>query len=320
MVRLHISDGHDKTPSSHLRPLDAPAAYRSQSANPPSTVTALSKLSKLWPTKIQHRDRVTALLRAVDENPERFEDPDLCEAVLSLRLSAAPSAFGLLTAAFLPFSNRHNKCKHFLSCFSCFLVSALSFVRPHGRFSSAPTAGFRRRRAQKLSRPAVALTWPHAPPFRGRALTASSTLDDHGPKQRSVVECGLLWVSLAWIDCRCQIHRSLRGPGSLAAPWPSGFRRRYVPALNKRSVQEALRGRRGPSQRGQHSTARCGESYSIASGGWRCSFSVPLERRARGPHPMQDDGKLAGDRHGCLLSSDAFAKDFAPGLQRAWSR
>src|SRR5438045_2200306 len=50
---------------------------------------------------------------------------------------------------------------------------------------------------------------------------------------------------------------------------------------------------------------------SIASGGWRCSFSVPLERRACSPHAMQDDGKLAGNRHGCLLGSDAFAKGFA---------
>jgi hypothetical protein len=32
----------------------------------------------------------------------------------------------------------------------------LSFVRPRRRLSSAPTADFRRRRAQKLSRPAVA--------------------------------------------------------------------------------------------------------------------------------------------------------------------
>jgi len=31
----------------------------------------------------------------------------------------------------------------------------------------------------------------------------------------------LLSLALDW--CRCQIHRSLRGPGSLAAPWPQGF-------------------------------------------------------------------------------------------------
>ena len=52
-------------------------------------------------------------------------------------------------------------------------------------------------------------------------------------------------------------------------------------------------------------------------GGWRFCFSlsVPLERRACGPHAIQDDGKLAGKRHGCLLSSDAFAEGFTPGLQ-----
>jgi hypothetical protein len=38
-----------------------------------------------------------------------------------------------------------------------FLAFALSFVRPRRRLSSAPTADFGRRRAQKLSRSAVAL-------------------------------------------------------------------------------------------------------------------------------------------------------------------
>jgi hypothetical protein len=43
--------------------------------------------------------------------------------------------------------------------------------------------------------------------------------------------------------------RSLRGPGSLAAPWPSGFRpAKSERTLNKRSAQEASRGRRGLSQ------------------------------------------------------------------------
>src|SRR6266404_3127104 len=56
------------------------------------------------------------------------------------------------------------------------------------------------------------------------------------------------------------------------------------------------------------------------SGGWRCSLSVPLERLAGGPHAVQDYGKLAGNRHRCLLSPDAFAKSLTPGLQRAWPR
>jgi hypothetical protein len=33
---------------------------------------------------------------------------------------------------------------------------------------------------------------------------------------------------------------------------------------------------------------------------------------------MQDDGKLAGNRHGCLLSSDAFAKGFP--YSATWGR
>jgi len=40
--------------------------------------------------------------------------------------------------------------------FSFFLALALSFVRPRRRLSSAPTVDFARRRAQKLSRSAVA--------------------------------------------------------------------------------------------------------------------------------------------------------------------
>ena len=35
---------------------------------------------------------------------------------------------------------------------------------------------------------------------------------------------------------------------------------------------------------------------------------------------MQDDGKLAGNRHRCLLRANAFAKGLAPGLQPAWPR
>jgi hypothetical protein len=56
-----------------------------------------------------------------------------------------------------------------------FLALALSFVRPRRRLSSAPTVDFARRRAQKLSRSAVAPPGRHAPTFPGRALTASST-------------------------------------------------------------------------------------------------------------------------------------------------
>jgi hypothetical protein len=55
---------------------------------------------------------------------------------------------------------------------------ALSFVRPRRRLSSAPTVDFGRRRAQKLSRSAVALAIEHTSTSPGRALTASSTAAD----------------------------------------------------------------------------------------------------------------------------------------------
>ena len=59
-----------------------------------------------------------------------------------------------------------------------FLAFALSFVRPRRRLSSAPTVDFGRRRAQKLSRSAVAPPSRHISTFPGRALTASSTAAD----------------------------------------------------------------------------------------------------------------------------------------------
>ena len=82
-----------------------------------------------------------------------------------------------------------------------------------------------------------------------------------GRMSSSVVECGgPLWFSLARIAVAARYTVLYAVQGFLAAPWHSGFRRRYVPnALNKRSVQEESRGRRGPSQQGQHSAARCGE-------------------------------------------------------------
>jgi hypothetical protein len=66
-------------------------------------------------------------------------------------------------------------CELFLPCFFAFTVS---FVRPRCRLSSAPTVDFGRRRAQELSRSAVAPPWRHTSTFPGRALTASSTAAD----------------------------------------------------------------------------------------------------------------------------------------------
>src|SRR5262249_16526561 len=52
------------------------------------------------------------------------------------------------------FSNRRHKRKRILSCFLA--LTPVSFVRPRRRLSSAPTVDFGRRRAQELSRSAVA--------------------------------------------------------------------------------------------------------------------------------------------------------------------
>jgi hypothetical protein len=55
------------------------------------------------------------------------------------------------------FSNRGHERKRFFPAFLSSLALPLSFVRPRRRLSSAPTVDFGRRRAQKLSRSAVAL-------------------------------------------------------------------------------------------------------------------------------------------------------------------
>ena len=169
--------------------------------------------------------------------------------------------------------------------------------------------------------------WPvFGPPLQRRAasLTAVSTTADWiitGRKSARFVASGLLWFSLAWIDvaARSTVLYAVQGR------WPQHGLRVSTPLCPERTQQEISAGRISRSSRPVPAgTAIRRElrrrDISIASGGWRCSFSVPLERRACSPHAMQDDGKLAGNRHGCLLSSDAFAKGFAPGLQRAWSR
>jgi hypothetical protein len=72
---------------------------------------------------------------------------------------------------------------------------AVSNHRPAIRAAgfSAPTVGVPRRRAQRLSRPAVAPTWKRTPPFPGRALIASSTAAD--------------WMVTAWKSCASRIGR-----------------------------------------------------------------------------------------------------------------
>src|SRR5665213_4403261 len=75
-----------------------------------------------------------------------------------------------------------------------------------------------RRRAQPPSR------LPQAPVGLGLdGGEHGGRLVDRGPEERSVIGYATFPVLLAWIDGRCQVHRSLRGPGSLAATWPQGF-------------------------------------------------------------------------------------------------
>ena len=93
---------------------------------------------------------------------------------------------------------------------------ALSFVRPRRRLSSAPTVDFRRRRAQKLSKSAVALAIEaHFDVSRPRldSFEHGGRLDDRGPKERSVVEflpllCLLrgLVVCGSSVDVRCRVR------------------------------------------------------------------------------------------------------------------
>src|ERR1700693_2623628 len=204
------------------------------------------------------------------------------------------------------------------SCFEPFFCSTApqAFFCPDHSFptparAEAVTAG---RRSDLAARSAVS-----RPRLDG--FEHGGRLDDHGPKQRWVLECGLLWISLAWIDVAARSTVLYAVQGLWPHHGPQGF---DAAMFRAHSTKDRCRKRcavvEARPSRDSIPPRECGEWYSIASGGWRCSFGVPLERRARGPHPMQDDGKLAGNRHGCLLSSDAFAKDFAPGLQRAWSR
>src|SRR5215471_12603931 len=146
-------------------------------------------------------------------------------------------------------------------------------------------------------------------------------LDGLGPEERSVVECGP------------PIFR-LRGLLSLPGPpfstrsrgrWPHHGLRGSTPLCPERTQQEVDARRIARSSRpvpaGTAIRRERGEGiFRSTSGDGRRSSSVPLERCACGPHAMQDDGKLAGNRHRCLLKTDAFAKGLAPGLQRVWSR
>ena len=64
-----------------------------------------------------------------------------------------------------------------------------------------------------------------------------------GPEERTVVECGLLWLSLASIDVAARSTVLYAVTGSLAAPWPQGFdaamSRTQLACTKNRAVVEA---------------------------------------------------------------------------------
>jgi hypothetical protein len=147
--------------------------------------------------------------------------------------------------------------------------------------SSAPTADFRRRRAQRRSRMARL-----GPPLQRRvaSLTAVSTTADWiitGRKSARFVACGLLWFSLAWIDvaARSTVLYAVQGR------WPHHGPQGFDAAMSRTHSSRDGAGRIARSSRPiPAGTAIRREmrrrDISIASGGWRCSFSVPLEPRA----------------------------------------
>ena len=131
------------------------------------------------------------------------------------------------------------------SAFLIFLSRSHSFVRPRRRHSSAPTADLPGHRAQRRSMTAPLWGRPE-----GLSLTAASTV-------AGLVVAGLGSVRGSMAPrrladrCRCQVHRSLRGPAALAAPWPQGFDAAMSRTRSARLAQEESRGRRGPSRQGQ---------------------------------------------------------------------
>jgi hypothetical protein len=125
-------------------------------------------------------------------------------------------------------------CGLFLPCFFAF---TLSFVRPRRRLSSAPTVDFGRRRAQKLSRSAVAPPPRHTSTFPGRALTASSTAADWVITGRK----SALYFSVAWIDVAASTSSPVAsGCSSLAGSASISMSRAMVASAYIRQLRSGL--------------------------------------------------------------------------------
>ena len=190
-----------------------------------------------------------------------------------------------------------------------------AFFRPDRRF---PTPS--RAEAVKAGRRSAMAAHSVVSRPRLDSFEHGGRLDGLGPEERSVVECGP-YLSLAWIvvAARSTVLYAVQGR------WPHHGLRGSTPLCPERTQQEVDARRIARSSRpvpaGTAIRRERGEGiFRSTSGDGRRSSSVPLERCACGPHAMQDDGKLAGNRHRCLLKTDAFAEGLAPGLQRVWSR
>ena len=133
------------------------------------------------------------------------------------------------------FSNRRPKSKRLIQFFCS--TAPQAFFRPDRRLARPPRA------ARSMTAP----LWGRP---EGLSLTAASTV-------AGLVVAGLGSVRGSMAPrrladrCRCQVHRSLRGPAALAAPWPQGFDAAMSRTRSARLAQEESRGRRGPSRQGQ---------------------------------------------------------------------
>jgi hypothetical protein len=174
-----------------------------------------------------------------------------------------------------------------------FLLRHLSFVRPRRRLSSAPTVDFERRRAQKLSRSAVAPPGRHTPTFRGRALTASSTaacLIGSGLKAAGI--CAGLGVGVSHsadeASCRMFLCACCRSQVLVC----SGCDRGQIYCLGT-CAQEARRANQREARRRYQATPR-GRAMHAARN---------RRYRARG-RCVTDQGPDNGHKAGPLLASD----------------
>ena len=125
----------------------------------------------------------------------------------------------------------------FCGFFLCSFAFTLSFVRPRRRLSSAPTVDFGRRRAQKLSRSAVAPPQRHTSTFPGRALTASSTAADWVITGRK----SALYFSVAWIDVAASTSSPFAsGCSSLAGSASMSMSRAMIASAYIRQLRSGL--------------------------------------------------------------------------------